>query len=383
MKIVFVSNFLNGHQLPLCLELIDCIGKDNFQFVATTAISSNRISMGFEDMNETREFVVKAYESTEAYRKAQHLANEADVVIIGSAPYSFVRERLRRNKLTFIYAERLFKQGKLSLFYPPKFVKIYNLYTKTRNKNCHLLCASAYSKEDASFCGFPADRCYKWGYFPDVEHYADFDTIIKKKSCINNAVPQILWVGRFIDWKHPEVAVHVAKELQKQGNPFNLIMVGDGPIRSKIQMLIADDELHDYVKIVGSKSPSNVRTLMEESDIFLFTSDKNEGWGAVLNESMNAGCVVIANYSIGSVPFLINDGVNGYHYKNNDLGYIVNLINLVIKDSNLQRSIAIEANRTISARWDAKTAVYNLLHLIDSINTNTRLSIVDGPCSKA
>jgi glycosyltransferase involved in cell wall biosynthesis len=216
-----------------------------------------------------------------------------------------------------------------------------------------------------------------------VEHYADFDTIIKKKSCINNAVPQILWVGRFIDLKHPEVAVHVAKELQKQGNPFNLIMVGDGPIRSKIQTLIADEELHDYVKIVGSKSPSNVRTLMEESDIFLFTSDKNEGWGAVLNESMNAGCVVIANYSIGSVPFLINDGVNGYHYKNNDLGYIVNLINLVIKDSNLQRSIAIEANRTISARWDAKTAVYNLLHLIDSINTNTRLSIVDGPCSKA
>lgn len=383
MKIVFVSNFLNDHQLPLCQELIDLIGKDNFHFIATTPMSSNRISFGFEDMNETRDFVVKAYESNEDYCKAQNLADVADVVIIGSAPYSFVRERLRRNKLTFIYAERLFKQGKLSLFYPPKFVKIYNLYTKNRNKNCHLLCASAYSKEDASFCGFPSDRCYKWGYFPDVKHYADLDTVIKKKSCINNAVPQILWVGRFIDWKHPEVAVHVAKELKKQGNSFNLIMVGDGPMRSKIQDLVAAEALHDYVKILGSKSPSNVRTLMEKSDIFLFTSDKNEGWGAVLNESMNAGCVVIANYSIGSVPFLIDHGVNGYYYKKMDLSYIVDLIKLVIKDSNLQRSIAIEANKTISARWDAKTAAHNLLRLIYSINANTILSIVDGPCSKA
>ena len=383
MKIVFVSNFLNDHQLPLCLELIDLIGKDNFQFVATTPISSNRISLGFEDMNETRDFVVKAYVSNEEYLKAENLANEADVVIIGSAPYSFVRERLRRNKLTFIYAERLFKQGKLSLFYPPKFVKIYNLYTKNRNKNCYLLCASAYSKDDASFCGFPADKCYKWGYFPDVEQYADFETVIKKKSCINNGTPQILWAGRFIDWKHPEVAVHVANELKKQGNSFKLIMVGDGPMRYKIQDIVSAQELQDCVKIVGSKSPRDVRILMEESDIFLFTSDKNEGWGAVLNESMNAGCIVIANYSIGSVPFLIDNAVNGYYYKKNDSSYIVDLIKLVIKDSNLQRLIAIEANRTISERWDAKTAAQNLLYLIDSINANARLSIVDGPCSKA
>lgn len=37
--------------------------------------------------------------------------------------------------------------------------------------------------------------------------------------------------------------------------------------------------------------------------------------GAVLNESMNSGCAVIASDAIGSVPFLIKNGVNGIIYK--------------------------------------------------------------------
>ena len=49
---------------------------------------------------------------------------------------------------------------------------------------------------------------------------------------------------------------------------------------------------------------------MEKSEIFLFTSDKGEGWGAVLNESMNSACAVVASHAIGSVPFLLKDGEN-------------------------------------------------------------------------
>lgn len=48
---------------------------------------------------------------------------------------------------------------------------------------------------------------------------------------------------------------------------------------------------------------SEVRSYMEKADIYLFTSDFNEGWGAVLNESMNSGCAVVASHAIGSVPF--------------------------------------------------------------------------------
>ena len=61
--------------------------------------------------------------------------------------------------------------------------------------------------------------------------------------------------------------------------------------------------------------PEQVREYMEKSEIHIFTSDRNEGWGAVLNESMNSACVPVANKAIGSVPYLINDGNNGFMYK--------------------------------------------------------------------
>jgi glycosyltransferase involved in cell wall biosynthesis len=59
-------------------------------------------------------------------------------------------------------------------------------------------------------------------------------------------------------------------------------------------------------------APEAVRDHMEAADIFLFTSDFNEGWGAVLNESMNSACAVVASHAIGSVPFLLKDGENGF-----------------------------------------------------------------------
>ena len=54
---------------------------------------------------------------------------------------------------------------------------------------------------------------------------------------------------------------------------------------------------------------------MRNHDIFIFTSDRQEGWGAVLNEAMDSGSTVVASDAIGSSPFLIKDGQNGFLFK--------------------------------------------------------------------
>ena len=57
---------------------------------------------------------------------------------------------------------------------------------------------------------------------------------------------------------------------------------------------------------------------MEKTGIFLFTSDRQEGWGAVLNEAMNSGCAVVASHLIGAVPFLKKKKKNGLVYSSGD-----------------------------------------------------------------
>lgn len=384
MTISFFSNFLNSHQLPFCSAIIKRIGEVNFRFVATQKIAPDRVAMGFVDMNEIHPFVVKEYEGEKGKEEARRLALESDVMIIGSAPFEYANLRLKNNKLTFIYAERLFKKGKLSLLYPPKAIKVYNLYTKNRKKNCFLLCASAYSKGDAGFCGFPSERCFKWGYFPELETYKDFEqSVLNKKVTKRGKEVSILWTGRLIDWKHPEMAILVAKQLVKSGHNFKLIIIGDGPMRSVIQNEILKNNLTDHVSYLGAIPPQQVRCIMEQSDIFLFTSDKNEGWGAVLNESMNCGCAVVANKSIGSVPFLIKDKVNGLICRNESVSEVVEKVIFLIEHVEKRLELSVAAHYTICNEWNADVATDNFFLLINAINKGIESPIVNGPCSKA
>ena len=87
MKVAFFSNFLTHHQLPFCLELYKYLGK-NFRFIATEAIAEEQKSLGYQDLNQQM-FVVRAYEDAQQYSEALNWANEADVVIFGSAPFFF------------------------------------------------------------------------------------------------------------------------------------------------------------------------------------------------------------------------------------------------------------------------------------------------------
>ena len=117
MKITFFSNFLNHHQLPFCQEMIKILGKD-FTFVATEQVPEERIKLGYKNMNENYDFVVCSYKDE---KKALQLGIESDIVIIGSAPDKYIKERLKQQKIVFRYSERIFKDGfRLKIFLSKK-----------------------------------------------------------------------------------------------------------------------------------------------------------------------------------------------------------------------------------------------------------------------
>ena len=110
MKIVFLSNYLNHHQLPLCLAFSK-LGDVDFTFIATTRTPQFRLRLGYHNMNEEYGFVLRTYESRMNVALAQTLCTEADVVITGVASDKFIEERLKTHKLTFRYSERVYKDG--------------------------------------------------------------------------------------------------------------------------------------------------------------------------------------------------------------------------------------------------------------------------------
>lgn len=378
MKVTFYSNFLNHHQLPFCLEMFDKLGED-FKFVATEPIHEERLQMGYEDMSgKYLSFSINSYKSSQDMEMALRLGDESDVVIIGSAPDYFIKNRLDKNKLTFRYSERIFKKGRYRVLNPRTFLSLKKKHT--RKKNVYMLCASAYTASDFSLVGAYKENTFKWGYFPDVREY-NVEKLISKK---NRHVPKILWVGRLLDLKHPETTVIVANMLKKQGYKFQMELIGSGVLEDKLVKLINKYDLSDNVKLLGSMSPEHVREHMEDANIFLFTSDFNEGWGAVLNESMNSACAVVASHAIGSVPFLIEHKKNGFIYKNGDIQDLYNYTKELLDDPYMRDELGREAYKTLKDTWNAKTAVGRFLELANALleGENNNL-FIDGPCSKA
>lgn len=379
MQITFFSNFLNHHQLPFCLEMMKHLG-NQFTFVETEPIEQERLDMGYEDMGEKYPFVLKSYKNDECYARALKIGFESDVVIIGSAPEIFIQERLRENKVTFRYTERVLKQGLIRILDPRVSYGIWSQNTRYKKKNMYLLCASAYTAYDMSLLKAYPDKKYKWGYFPEVKKH-DIEQLMKKKR--KDGKISILWAGRFLKWKHPEVAVKTAEGLKKAGYQFKLTLIGDGEVKSDLVSYVQQNQLQDVVEFKGFMSPEKVRNHMEEADIFLFTSDFNEGWGAVLNESMNSGCAVVASHAIGSVPFLVKHGINGMIYKYGDDKELLSLVMQLCDGDNLRESIGKQAYRTLAEEWNAKNAVTNFLQLSKSILRGEKRKIISGPCSVA
>lgn len=371
MTITFVSNYLTIHQIPFCEAMYREMG-DDFRFVNTEQMEAERISMGWK--NE------KSYPFEIDLQQAGNLIDDSDVVIIGSANDSLMQYRLKNNKHVIRYSERILKEGRWHMLSPHAIKNMLKAHTKYMHKKIWLLCASAYAAGDYGLFGAYWGKCYKWGYFPKTIYCSEKHLFEKK----NNDVVHILWCGRMLSWKHPELAVLTAKHLHKNRIPFHMDIIGDGKLNAEIQRQITEHHLEENVTMHGFLAPDQVRSYMDKADIFLFTSDFHEGWGAVLNEAMNSGCACVASHAIGSAPYLVNDGENGFLYKNGDIRQLCNRVETLAMNEALCRDLGLNAYHTIADTWNADVAAKRLIAFCKAIKHQEKApEYQDGPLSKA
>ncbi len=370
MKVCFLSNYLTHHQLPFCLEMVELTGGE-FVFVETEHLPDERRNMGYAQLGQQVDFVIPAWKGAEQQTLAQKAALEADVVIIGSAPDGYIHQRLKENKLTFRYSERIFKKG----YFDPLRQGKYLLKTLPyRKKNLYYILSSAYAAHDYARCGAKPEKMFKWGYFPEHTHG---ETEKKPGS--------ILWAGRLLDWKHPEDAVEVARRLKEEGVQFHLNIIGSGPMEEILREQICKYGLAEQVTLLGSMPPEQVRRYMEESQIYLFTSDYNEGWGAVTNEAMSSSCALVASHACGSVPFMVEHGKSGYIYESGNVQQLFAFTKQLLLSPETCRQMGENALTAMDTQWNAKVAAKRFVDLCGCFTQGKPLQAIEkeGPMSLA
>jgi glycosyltransferase involved in cell wall biosynthesis len=373
ISICIISTYLNHHNKPLCDELFG-MTHGGFYYVSTSNIGEMRKNMGFSQMKAD---YLLDYVNSSNPEDIQKVIDDVDVVLISSsAPVKLVKNRMASNALTFRFSERLFKTRTRYLKAPIHWMRSF------LTRKAYLLCNSAATARDYNLLGFYKNRCYKWGYFTEVKKInPDILWAEKKNNRLKNQVVSILWVGRLIGWKHPETAIFALHKAQKRGYQFDFKIIGDGPKAPELRALIDRLGMNECIHLLGTKSAEEVRRYMEECEIFLFTSDRQEGWGAVLNESMSCACAVVANSEIGAVPFLIKDKINGMIYQKGSYESLVDCLITLFESEAYMKRLGVEAYKTISENWAPQCAAENLLALINSILNNKENPIKEGPCS--
>ena len=372
MRILFCSNYFTHHQIPLSDALYE-LTNHNYCFVAHKEMDAERKNLGWGND------LARPYTCSASDQEVQKQLNDLDVLIAGSFPERQTKEYGKKAKLFFRYSERILKTGNSLLKYPKRFFHWHACNPPWQK--AYMLCASAYTAGDYAKFGLFHDRCYKWGYFPETIRYSSIDDLIDRK-----AKATILWCGRFLNWKHPDDVIEVAKRLHEAGCCFTIEMIGTGEMEQQLKRQASEAGLlGENVRFLGAMSPEAVRCHMESASICLFTSDRQEGWGAVLNEAMNSGCAVIASDAAGATPFLIKDGVNGSVYHSGSVQELYEKLRRLLDDTNLQSRLGSEAYRTITELWNAETAAKRLLQLSQTLLSGADASrlFADGPCSPA
>lgn len=380
MTLTFVTNFAHHHQLPVADEFYRLLG-DEYHYIATAPLSEMLKQGGYES-NIKREYLIYSYRSLEEMHMARKLIDESDVVIIGAAPIEWVIKRQKENKVTFHYSERWLKNNIWKNFLPWNLWDIWKSYGRYRNKRVYMLCASAFTAHDVKMFDCFPHKCFKWGYFTSVdESYKVPDW--NEQAAIEEI--KFMWCARFLNWKHPELPVYLAQRLKKRGCRFVINMYGSGGLFETTKGLARELEVEDVINFCGNVPNDQILDKMRLHDIFLFTSDRNEGWGAVLNEAMSNGCAVVASDEIGSVPFLIEGGENGLVFKSKSIDSLERNVIALIDDAEYRQRIRNSAVHTMQHLWTPSCAASAFLELAKIVLDNklNNYNNYEGPASWA
>jgi glycosyltransferase involved in cell wall biosynthesis len=352
----------------------------SYIFMQTEAMEEERIRMGWGEVFQNTPYLKNYWEAPEMYQK---MIDEADAVIFGGTDEEcYIQNRLSKGAPIWRYSERLYKNGRYKFVSPRGLRKKFLDHTRYWKDRVYLLCAGAYVAGDFRLVLSYPGKKYRFGYFPICKKY-EWDTLAAGKAFKKLGKVTLFWAARMIDWKHPEVVLELAAKLKKAGYDFKILMACGGEMEVEMHQLAEKLQVDDVVTFLGNQNPDNVRRIMEESDIYLTTSDSGEGWGAVINEAMNSGCAVVANKSMGAAPYLIKHGENGMLYRNGHVDELFFCVKTLIENQEMREKIGKAAYQTISGLWNADVAGERLFDCIQAeLNGRSMTEYKEGPMSK-
>ena len=379
MKFVLYTNSLSAHQLPLAREIVKRVGTENFRYV----YSGECLQGGAQEVHDAEPWVIRCTYDPSTVRSSElsTLLETCDVLLTGGLrPTELIARRLAAGRLVLYMSERWFKPiplciplfprllpGSLRLLVPSyrRMAKKYADWL-ANDSNAWYLGIGPWAKKDMMSLGVPASKIVDWGYFVSPSLSAQTARRVAPQLPL-----RVLWVGRMLDLKRVDTiikaVVRANRRLTKEGTlqrSVTLSLVGDGPEKANLQRLavkLQGNESNSAIPCIEFRPPvslAEVRTLMRAHDLYVFSSNGMDGWGAVVSEAAEEGMVVVGTRETGaSAAMLPPDNLFS-------VGDVVRLAELFCR---VVRQTSDAPRRIDMAPWRPAAAAERLFKVIEKV----------------
>jgi glycosyltransferase involved in cell wall biosynthesis len=147
-----------------------------------------------------------------------------------------------------------------------------------------------------------------------IKPFTKYD-VTKKEMGIEENQFLFSTIGRLVRRKNVEDLLNIFKKVIAY-YPSQLVIMGDGPEKEKINSKIIELDIQNNVRLLGRVSEEDKLKYLSISDLYLSTAI-HEGFGIVFLEAMDFGVPVVCYDRGGQVDFL-KDNLTGRLIKLND-----------------------------------------------------------------
>jgi hypothetical protein len=376
LSLAYCTNYWNHHQAPVCGELASLLGEDRFKMCLFERPSEERLKLGYVNIVPNLKWVAGPPKTSNDMERLSQIICDADVAVLGACPQEVQAARASTGKLTFFMSERMMRQRFFQLrMLNPRFARgIRRLRSIVNRPNVHYLAIGAHAVADAKLLGVFDDRLWNWAYFVDPANGA-----LRERSL---TTVHLLWAGRFLRLKRVDMILKAMAMLGPVAKDCKVELIGNGPTRDAMERLAKRLKLADRVFFRESMTPEAVRERMAAADIYVFPSNRQEGWGAVVGESMCEGCVVVSSKAAGASKTLIEHGHTGFLFEDGDVAQLADILKQLIVNVDMRCRIGQAAAAHMQKLWHPRVGAESLVGLCQGLFGLAPMpEYHEGPCS--
>ena len=161
---------------------------------------------------------------------------------------------------------------------------------------------------------------------------------IYEKYQLEKKRPRVLYTGRVDPEKSLDVVIRAFATVCKKLPEAELLIIGDGADKSKLEKLVESLELGDNVRFLGRILPPDLYDLYRTGTVFATTSE-TETQGIVLIEAAASGLPLVA-VDAGAVKEICKNNKHGYLLKPKDEAAIARSLLKILLDPDRRKAMS-------------------------------------------